>query len=252
VPAPGDDGGAARTDVTPLTAKAHVFVDDVEAPRLTTDDHHHLARVLRLPTGSALTVGDGSGRWRAARMTRGLDVADAGEIVADARPAPALTVAFALVKGDRPELTVQKLTEVGVDRMVPFVAERSVAHWDAAKAERQHARLTAIARQAAVQCRRTWLPQVVRLSTFGDVASLAGAVMADREGGPPSLDRPVVLVGPEGGWSPSERASGLPRCRLSDNVLRADTAAITGGVLLAAMRAQLVIRAHNSNTNSGL
>jgi 16S rRNA (uracil1498-N3)-methyltransferase len=153
---------------------------------------------------------------------------------------PALTVAFALVKGERPESIVQKLTELGIDRIVPFVAERSVVRWDEAKIGRQHERMTDIARQAAMQCRRTWLPQVHRLTTFGAVAELVGATMADLGGGPPRLDAPVVLVGPEGGWSERELAAGLPRVGVGANVLRADTASVTVGALLAALRSGLV------------
>ncbi|HEX6569415.1 MAG TPA: RsmE family RNA methyltransferase [Acidimicrobiales bacterium] len=228
------------TAVTPLTARAHAFVDDLGAPRLSADDHHHLARVLRLVPGSDLTVSDGAGRWRACRLTPGRDAEPAGETVADPRPRPAVTVAFALVKADRPELTVQKLTEVGADRIVPFVAERSVVRWDPAKVERQAARLAGIARQAAMQCRRTWLPQVDPLTTFAQVAALEGAAMADVGGDPPSLARPVVLVGPEGGWSPGERAAALPGVRVGAHVLRTETAAITIGAILVALRSGIV------------
>ena len=230
--------------VTPLTARAHVFVADLAAPRLTEDDHHHLTRVLRLPPGSAVTVADGAGRWRPARLAGGPEVTDAGEIVVDARAEPALTVAFALVKGERPESIVQKLTELGIDRIVPFVAERSVVRWGEAKIARQHARMTDIARQAAMQCRRTWLPQVDRLTSFDAVADLGGATMADLGGGPPRLAAPVVLVGPEGGWSERELAAGLPRVGVGANVLRADTAAVTVGALLAALRSKLVAERH--------
>lgn len=226
--------------VTPLTARAHAFVDDLALPRLSDDDYHHLARVVRLDPGDDVTVSDGAGRWRAARMGTGLEVEGAGEVVSEPLPAPPLTVGFALVKGERPELTVQKLTEIGVDRLVPFVAERSVVRWDDAKVDRQARRLSDIARQAAMQCRRTWLPQVNRVATFADVAGLPGAALADIAGEGPSLRHPTVLVGPEGGWAASERAAGLPRVRLAANVLRADTAAITVGALLAALRADLV------------
>lgn len=234
---PGDGG------TTPLTARAHAFVPDLAAPRLSDGDHHHLARVLRLPAGSAVTVGDGCGRWRPARLTAGPEVEPVGEVVAEPRPVPALTVAFALVKGDRPELTVQKLTELGVDRIVPFAAERSVVRWDAAKARRQTARLAEVARNAAMQCRRVWLPTVEALAAFADVAALPGAAMADMAGEAPSLARPTVLVGPEGGWSPRERAEPLPRVRIAASVLRAETAAITIGALLSALRSGLVVEA---------
>jgi 16S rRNA (uracil1498-N3)-methyltransferase len=233
-PAPGAAG------VTPITARAHVFVADLDVPHLSPDDHHHLARVLRLAPGSDVTVGDGAGRWRAGRLTADAVVEVAGDIRADAPPQPPITVAFALVKADRPDLTVQKLTEVGVDRIIPFVAERSVVRWDATKAERHAARFAEIARHAAMQCRRTWLPRVDAVADFDAVAALEGATVADPDGDPPSLERPVVLIGPEGGWSARERDVELPRTRIGGHVLRAETASIAAGVLLTALRGNLV------------
>jgi 16S rRNA (uracil1498-N3)-methyltransferase len=230
------DSGA----VTPVTARAHVFVGDLEAPVLDSGHHHHLARVLRLAPGSDVTAGDGAGRWRPCRLTDGPALDAVGPIVAEPRPEPPITVAFALVKGERPELAVQKLTELGVDRIAPFVAGRSVVRWEAVRAERQLERWRSIARQAAMQCRRTWLPDVAPVASFDSVAALPGAVLADAAGAPPSLDRPVVLVGPEGGWTPGERGSGLPTVRLGAHVLRSETAAITAAAMLAALRAGIL------------
>ncbi|HYZ97482.1 MAG TPA: RsmE family RNA methyltransferase [Acidimicrobiales bacterium] len=226
--------------LTPVTARAHVFVGDVDAPALDPADHHHLTRALRLRPGSEVTAGDGAGRWRVCRLSDTPALAPAGPVVSDARPAPPITVAFALVKGERPELTVQKLTELGVDHMVPFEAERSVVKWEPGKAARQVQRWRTIAHEAAMQCRRTWLPEVSPVATFAAAAALPDATLADVEGKGPTLERPVVLVGPEGGWSPSERACGLPLVRLGAHVLRAETAAIAAGALLAALRAQAV------------
>ena len=239
-------GAPSSPAVTPLTARAHAFVDDLDRPRLSAEDHHHLARVVRLRPGDAVTVSDGAGKWRAARLGAGPELVAATDAVADPRPAPPITVAFALVKGERPELTVQKLTELGVDRLIPFVAERGVVRWDATKIERQAGRLADIARHAAMQCRRTWLPQIDPATTFAEVAGLPGAALADLGGNPPSLRRSTVLVGPEGGWAPSEQAAGLPRVRIGANVLRAETAAITVGALLSALRADLVQEAATS------
>jgi 16S rRNA (uracil1498-N3)-methyltransferase len=236
----GADRRGPLTPLTPRGARAHAFVDDLDAPRLAAADHHHLARVLRLAPGSEVTIGDGSGRWRPGRLTSGADVEPAGDVVAESRPDPPVSVAFALVKGARPELTVQKLTEVGADRILPFVAARSVVRWDAAKADRQLARWTAIAREAAMQCRRTWLPLIEPVASFAQVAGRPGATLADLEGDPPSLDRPTVLVGPEGGWSAGELETGPARTRLGIHVLRAETAAITAGALLVALRENLV------------
>jgi 16S rRNA (uracil1498-N3)-methyltransferase len=233
-------GGSGSGQVTPVTARAQVFVADLDAPVLDSRDHHHLVRVLRLALGSDVTAGDGAGVWRPCRLTDGPVLEIAGPSVGEPRPEPPITVAFALVKGERPELAVQKLTELGVDRIAPFVAGRSVVRWEPARADRQVERWRAIARQAAMQCRRTWLPEVAPVATFDSVAALPGAVLADAAGAPPSLDRPVVLVGPEGGWTPEERVSGLPTVRLGAHVLRAETAAITAGAVLTALRAGIL------------
>ena len=152
-------------------------------------------------------------------------------------PSPRLSVAFALIKGGRPELVVQKLVELGIDDIRPFRAERSVVRWDEAKADKNHGRLERVAREAVMQCRRAWLPHVHRPVDFADVAALAGAARADLGGGSVTLATPTVLIGPEGGWSDAERAVDLPTVGLADAVLRAETAAITAGVLLASTRA---------------
>ncbi len=217
-----------------------VFVDDLEAPALDDDDRHHVGRVLRARRGEALQVGDGAGRWRLCRLGPAGALESCGEVVEVKAPAPALTVGIALTKGARPELAVQKLTEVGIDRIVPFVAARSVARWEGERAERHLVRLRRVAREAAMQSRRLHLPEVSPVCDLAEVAALAGAVLADRGGAPPSPTTTVVLVGPEGGWADEELAMGLPRLGLAVGVLRAETAAIAAGVLLGALRDAVV------------
>jgi 16S rRNA (uracil1498-N3)-methyltransferase len=131
---------------------------------------------------------------------------------------------------------VQKLTEIGVDRIVPFVAERSVVRWDADKAVRNHTRLQVVAREAAMQSRRTWLPVVEPVVRFDDVAGRPGAALAERGGRPPTLAHPTMIVGPEGGWSDQEGATDLPRIGLGPTVLRAETAAIVAAAGLCGLR----------------
>jgi 16S rRNA (uracil1498-N3)-methyltransferase len=219
-------------------AAAHAFVADLDAPELSGDDRHHLERVLRIRPGEELTVSDGAGRWRPCRF--GPTLEPAGEISVEERSSPVLTVALALTKGDRMDWAVQKLTELGVDVFVPMAAARSVVQWGDDKATHHAERLRRIARQAAMQSRRTWLPAVEESAPFVDLASRPGAAMAERGGAPPHLGLPVVLVGPEGGWSEEERASGLPTVGLGGAVLRAETAAVAAGALLGALRAGLV------------
>ncbi|HRW39607.1 MAG: 16S rRNA (uracil(1498)-N(3))-methyltransferase [Acidimicrobiales bacterium] len=225
--------GAVPSDGGPLA-----FVDDLDRPVLADDDHHHLARVRRVRDGEALVLADGRGSWRPARMA-GATPEPVGEVVVAAPPAPAIGVGFALVKGSKPELAVQKLTELGVDRIVPFAAARSVVRWDAAKAAAAQVRLAKVAREAAAQSRRPWLPEVAEVATFAVAAAEPGAALAERGGEPVGLHHPFVLVGPEGGWSDDER-DGRPHVALGPGVLRAETAAIVAGALLVALRAGVV------------
>ena len=220
-------------------ARAHAFVADVERPVLDQPDRHHLERVLRLRPGDAMTVADGRGAWRACRF--GAELEPLGDVEHEAAAQPRLTVAFALVKGDRPEWTVQKLTELGVDEIVPIVADRSVVRWDTDRADRHLDRFRRVAREAAMQSRRVWLPDVRPLASFVDVAGRRGAALVDVGGSVrPSLALNVLLVGPEGGWSDEERETAIPAVGLGPNVLRTETAAVAAARLWAALRAGIL------------
>jgi len=213
----------------------HVFVEAIDAPALTAADRHHLERVLRLRAGEPLTVSDGRGWWRRCRYGVPLEVVGEPEVVPAADPA--LTVAFAPVKGDSPEWVVQKLTELGIDRIVVLETERSVVRWDAERAGRQIERLSRVAREAAMQCRRCHLPDVEGVWSLADVADAwPDAARADRGGSALGARDHVLVVGPEGGWTEAERAAVPRAVGLGDHVLRAETAAVTAGALMAAVR----------------
>ena len=196
---------------------------------------HHAARVLRLREGEELTVADGAGAWRRARWVGGR-IEPEGERVEEPPREIEVCVAFALVKGDRPELVVQKLTELGIDRIVPFTAARSVVRWDPERSARAHRRFLATAREAGMQSRRARLQRLDPPATFAEVAAMPGAVRADRDGRVPTEDDRVLLVGPDGGWAAEEVAAVAESVSLSDGVLRAETAAIVAGVTLTAFR----------------
>lgn len=219
-------------------AKAHVFVNDLSAPMLDEGDRHHLERVLRLRPGDEITVSDGAGGHRQAVLLAGGELEPAGDPALDERPSPTVAIAFAPAKGDRTDWAVQKLTELGADVIVPMITSRSVVRWEGDAADRHVERLRRIAREAASQSRRTWLPVVEDVAPFAEVAARAGALMADREGDPLPEELPaeavVVLVGPEGGWSDEELARGLPRVALGPHVLRTETAAVAAATLLSA------------------
>jgi 16S rRNA (uracil1498-N3)-methyltransferase len=223
------------------TVAAHVFVADLARPELSEDDRHHLERVLRLRAGETVTASDGLGGLRVCRYVAGGGLAPDAHATHHERPAPAISIGFALVKSEKPEWIVQKLTECGVDRIVPFTAERSVVHWDEAKAARNIERLRKVAREAAMQSRQRWLPTVDEVRSFADLVAADGAALADAEGAPPSLAVPFVLIGPEGGWSDAERSAANGRfIRFSGSVLRSETAAIAAAVVLSGLRESVV------------
>jgi len=212
-----------------------VFVDDLERPELDEADRRHLERSLRLRTGAAVTVADGAGSWRTVRL--GPTLEPEGPVEAEARPRPGLVVGFAPVKGDRADLVVQKLTELGVDEIVPLITERSVVRWDGERAARHRERHRRIVREAAMQSRNPWPPTVeAQLPLDQFLAARPGAALADPDGTAP-LERPMaVAIGPEGGFAPGE-LEGRTTVRLPGRILRTETAAIAAAVLLAARRA---------------
>jgi len=218
-----------------------VFVDDLDHPALAPEDRHHLERSRRLRPGDEVVCADGRGAWRRCRL--GDPVEPVGAISRVPVPSPALTVGFALVKGSRPELIVAKLTELGVDRIVPVAASRSVVRWSPERQAGHLERLRRVAREAAMQSRRAWLPEVTASATVGDLVARHGAdavALAEPGGTPPGPDLPIVLVGPEGGWTDDELDLVPRRVDLSPHILRVETAAITVGALLGALRSGLV------------
>lgn len=212
----------------------HVLVPDVQHPALSDPDRRHLTGSLRLRDGDPLTVGDGRGAW--AECVLAGEPRLVSSIHRVPRSDPEVGVAFALIKGGRPELVVQKLTELGVDRIVPFTAARSIVKWDSQKSERNTDRFRRVAAEAVMQCRRAWVPVISDVMSFQDVAALPDCVMADMSGRPLGKSDLMVVIGPEGGWTSEERAVDLPVVRLATPVLRAETAAITAGALLTAVR----------------
>jgi 16S rRNA (uracil1498-N3)-methyltransferase len=221
-------------------AAAHVFVADLAAPELTAEDAHHLSRVLRLRPGEGVTASDGVGGWRLCEWD-GSALRAQGDVEREPARAPVITVGFVPTKGERPEWAVQKLTEAGTDRILLLSSARSVVRWDGERADRHLERLRRVAREAAGQSRQVWLPTVEGPVAFADALAASGPVaLAERGGAPPSLRRPTVFVGPEGGWSDDELAAVEHFVGLGPSVLRAETATVAAGLLLAALRHAVV------------
>jgi 16S rRNA (uracil1498-N3)-methyltransferase len=226
-------------------SSAHLFTRGLgEQLVVDGDDGHHLARVLRLRVGEAVTAADGAGMWRLYSVeavgSREVRLTAAGPVVAEPEPGRRIAIAFALTKGDKPEVAVQKLTELGVDRIRPVVSQRSISRPGGARAEAAVGRWRRVALEAARQCRRARLPEVADLAPLAALAGHPGLVVADLGGGPPGgLGRPpgdelLAVIGPEGGWAPGEVDALRPwaRIALGPFVLRAETAALTAAALL--------------------
>lgn len=221
--------------------------------QLSGAEGRHAVGVRRVSAGERIDLGDGRGTVVHASVSAvtGRDslVARvlAREVVLPAQPR--IVVVQALAKGDRGETAVETLTEVGADVIVPWQAERCVARWAGPRAERGHARWTAVARAAAKQSRRAWLPEVATLARTAEVESLVRAadlaVVLDQDGPvplrdlePPTVGDVVVVVGPEGGLSDQERtqlsAAGALVARMGASVMRTSTAGtVATAVLLA-------------------
>jgi 16S rRNA (uracil1498-N3)-methyltransferase len=221
---------------------------------LAGDEGHHAARVLRVRTGEPVRVADGAGLLLHCCVT---DVTgdgvtlriDARERVPTAQPR--LVVVQALAKGDRAELAVEMMTELGVDEIVPWAAARSVVQWHGARGEKALARWRATARAAAKQSRRPRIPAVATLAATSEVCTRAQAAATtlvlheDADVALAAAELPLVgdvllVVGPEGGVAPEEidaltSARACP-VRLGGSVLRTSTA---GAAALAALSVRL-------------
>ncbi|MEZ5170244.1 MAG: RsmE family RNA methyltransferase [Acidimicrobiia bacterium] len=233
-------------------AKAHTFVDRLDPTlTITGDDGHHLTRVRRLRAGDALTAADGSGVWRRYVVRDALD----GSLTATAEPgdepveeplaSPPLAVAFALTKGQKPAGVVRALTELGVDRVLPVSSARSVVRRDARRSAEATSRLRVVAREAACQCRRARLPEIVGEAPLDRLQPASGTVVLaaqrDARSAPvPPAGRPgwLLVVGPEGGLEPSELAALGPDgvVGVGPHVLRAPTAAVAATAVLVRER----------------
>ncbi|GGI48391.1 16S rRNA (uracil1498-N3)-methyltransferase [Agromyces flavus] len=211
-----------------------------DAVTLLGDEARHAVTVARVRAGERVSVGDGRGRVVtgvvATAEGRRLELA-VDEVCDEAEPSPRLTLVQALAKGDRDELSVQAATELGVDRIVPWSAGRSVSRWDGPKAEKGRARWSSIVREAVKQSIRAWIPPVEPVASTRELpARLAGERMLLLVPGaatPLSAIRPdgrdlALVVGPEGGMDPAEierlREAGGEPVRLGAGVLRTSTA----------------------------
>ena len=217
---------------------------------LSGPEGHHAAAVRRVRLGERADVGDGAGTVAACTVlsvTRDTVTLEIGTVYQVPPPDPRITVVQALPKGDRGELAVELMTEVGVDTIVPWSAHRSVARWQGDRGARSLAKWQSTARESSKQSRRAWFPEIPPLATLADVAKRTSAattaVVLEADASAPLSALPLpahgeilLVVGPEGGITPDERAAlreaGATEARLGPTVLRTSTAGAAAAAVL--------------------
>jgi len=217
----------------------------------------HLTRVLRLEAGAPVTLFDGSGGEYAGTLERdGKKLwARVGAHDPVERESPlAITLLQGVARGERMDLIVQKSTELGVHRIVPVLAERSVVKVDAKQRERKLEHWRSIAISACEQCGRNRIPAVSEPVSLGDaIAALPPGdlrcLLAANGQEPLALAASgkhagiVLLIGPEGGLGDNERryaaANGFTAYRMGPRILRTETAGLTALAILQATNGDL-------------
>jgi len=216
------------------------------------DEAHHAVAVRRLRVGESVVLTDGLGTTvvgSVAATGKRLFTVTVASASSTSAAEPAFTVVQAIPKGDRGELAVEVLTEIGVATIVPWAAARCVAVWRGERAAKALARWRATAREAAKQARRSWLPTVAAPASTDDVVSLIApadlAVVLHEDASVSLASLPVpasgavlVVVGPEGGLTDDEVAAfvdaGAQSVRLGAEVLRTSTAGVAAVAALLA------------------
>ena len=230
-----------------MTSLPVFLVDELpvtDAFVLDGPEGRHAASARRLRPGEELAVSDGRGGLVTCRV----ELAERDTVALTAlrrehlpRPDLTVTLAQALVKGERGELAVELATEAGVDGVLPWRAERCIARWeDGPRGAKAHARWQSTAREAAKQARRPWCPEVADPVSTATLLARVGSAAAtlvlheSAEARLPEVKLPaegelLLVVGPEGGISEAElaafAAAGATPVRLGPSVLRASTAA---------------------------
>jgi 16S rRNA (uracil1498-N3)-methyltransferase len=214
---------------------------------LTADEARHLREVLRLKPGDEVSVFDGEGkefRCSVAQARREFAELELQDEIEPARPESPLqiTLAIALLKGEKFDLVVQKATELGVTSFIPLITQHAdIRLRDQADAIKRVARWKRIALEAAKQSGRAIVPNISLPLPFESVFNPSNPCFLFSERGGHGLtqidiDKLTAIIGSEGGWSDEElnqaRAAGAQIITLGGRILRAETAAITAAALL--------------------
>lgn len=227
------------------------LVDDLPAGgqfELGGPEGRHAAAVQRLQPGEELLLGDGRGGIAHARVTGAAKSSLVLDIVSrkfHAESNPRIVVAQGIPKGDRGELAVQAMTETGVDEIIPWAAQRSIAVWRGERGEKSREKWALTAREAAKQSRRAWIPSVSESLSTKQLAgrlSAGSAFILHEEAKErlatvelPATGEIMLIIGPEGGIDDSEIAAlaAATPVRLGESVLRTSTAGVAALAVLS-------------------
>lgn len=212
-----------------MAALAQFHVADPAAPALDEASERHLRTVLRARTREEVVVTDGQGSWSICEV-RETGLARVTEVGLDER-GELTTLYLAALKGDHAQFAVAKATEVGISRIVPLSARRTIVKLKGDVAHKTRARWQRIAREAAGQCRRTF--DVVIEEPLAPREVPVEVCVADFGGSGDWRGVRAVAVGPEGGWEDGEWEDSRRRLSLGPTVLRAETAGVAAALLLA-------------------
>ena len=218
---------------------------------LDSDEGRHAVAVRRIQVGEQIELVDGLGTRATCEVVetskRGL-TARVDSVTSEPQGQPNFTVVQALAKGERSDLALEILTEVGVDQIIPWSAAHSIAKWD--ETGKGLTKWRRVVREASKQSRRARFPivaelhnldQVVQKIQASDLAIVLHESATDRlaDAAVPTSGEVLLIVGPEGGISESELATfasaGAKILRMGDSVMRTSTA---GGVGLAVLISQ--------------
>jgi 16S rRNA (uracil1498-N3)-methyltransferase len=211
----------------------------------------HLTQVLRLPPDAPLVLFNGDGYDYPARLTRAERNGAAAMVGTPGtrEPIPPLDIHLALgvSKGERMDYALQKSVELGVGGITPVFTERSQVHLSGSRLERRLDHWRGILTGACEQSGRRRLPHLATATTLSDWLSnhAGGGLLLDPEAARPLIALPApgatitLLIGPEGGLGPRERASararGFEGVRLGPRILRTETAPLAAIAVIQAL-----------------
>ena len=213
---------------------------------IANDDAHHIARSLRMAVGDVITVSDGCGTDHICKLTRIRDEECECEITesrASESESPLfITLCMAYPKGDKLETIIQKSVELGASRILPFESSRCIKRPKAEKLDKQLQRLSRIALEAAKQCGRSRIPEILPPTSFSGMLKVAkdsdialfcyenesGYSLKDAMNDNKDVSSVAVIVGSEGGFSEDEAceatSAGCISVSLGKRILRCETA----------------------------